>query len=62
VRDDLLRFKLACAFDSAGINAKGAETGPPPSRMSHVETSIATLFVYCSHVSERSFEIKAVGS
>ena len=59
VRDDLLRFKLAFVSNSAGMDAEGAETGPPPSRITQVELSIATLIEHCSHMSARAFEIKS---
>ncbi len=58
VLTNLLRFKLASTFDLARMNVEGAETGHPPSRMTHVEASIATLFVHCSHVLTRAFGIK----
>ena len=55
VLTNLLWFKLASAFDTVRMNVEGAETGHPPSRMAHVEASIATLFVHCS---ARAFGIK----
>ena len=58
VLTNLLRCKVATAFDLARLNVVGAETGHNPSRMYQVEASIATLFVHCSHVPTRAFGIK----
>jgi hypothetical protein len=46
---NLLRFKLASAFDSARINVGGAEMGHPPSRMTQVENIYSRLSLYMVH-------------
>ena len=49
MRANLLRFKLACAFDSAGMNAEGAGTGPPMPDDS-VFSHLLRLSLYVVHI------------